>query len=204
MTHFLRSLSLVLCLSLWAFAPSVAQTSPFAGGTLVPIGGAGPGVAASRVAVGLSGSTVVSGVNTVHQLDGGVWTRLGGTFDGEIRALAVSPSGAIVAAGEFPSIGGRAASQAVQWDGAEWRDVAAGLDSDMTLARLAFGPDGVLFASGYVYDPSGSPRYAVRVVRQTGDAWTQLGDDFPSSGQLGSGPALAFGPGGLLYGVDVR
>ena len=99
----------------------------------------------------------------------GAWTALGAGCNGYVADLAVLPSGALVAAGEFTLAGGIAANFIAQWDGTSWSALGGGLNSPAIC--LVVEPSGDLLV-GY-FDTA---TFAPAVSRWNGTVWSRLGN----------------------------
>lgn len=102
----------------------------------------------------------------------GAWSALGAGCDATVADVAVLPSGALVAAGEFTSAGGLAANFLAQWNGTSWSPLGAGLNG--AVSCLAVTPSGDLLVGGYFMNAGATP--ARGVARWNGTAWSPLGN----------------------------
>lgn len=118
------------------------------------------------------------------------WTALGAGTNGIVRALAALPNGDLIAAGDFTSAGGVAASRIARWNGAAWSPLGAGCDG--SVRALAVLSNGDLVAAGAFTAAGGAA--ASRVARWNGTMWSALG-----AGANGTVHALAVSPGGTLF-----
>jgi hypothetical protein len=121
--------------------------------------------------------------NCIVQWDGTTWSALGSGMSSamgfpEVRALAVLPSGDLVAAGSFTNAGGVPANSIARWDGSSWSALGGGMDQ--SVLALAVLPNGDLVAGGNFSTAGGVP--AVRLARWNGSTWSALGS---SLGGLG-------------------
>ena len=177
-------------------------------------------------------------VNHVARWDGRTWHALGSGTDAQpyvvnavgdqiytgaqpprgdspVKALAVSSSGSVYAAGHFTRAGGKATRRVARWDGTAWHPLGGGIGDDPSQCQdyvvvsvqdtptyttdscdevyaLAVGPDGMLYAGGKFAQAGGVA--AANVARWTGSSWQPLG-----AGTNGQVLALAFGDDGALY-----
>ena len=127
----------------------------------------------------------------VARWDGAAWTLLGAAANLPIKALQAFYGGSspvLVAAGQFTSIGGAAASFVARWNGSSWGAMGVNLPTVfvwtqanvLTVADLGSGP--VLYAGGVVnFGPIGA-------VAQWG------GSDWYHSGTSGLGNCSALAP----------
>lgn len=142
--------------------------------------------------------TSVGGVNAtnVARLSFGTWQPIGpGLAGGEVTALAVLPSGELVASGSFTAPPGRMA----RWDGTAWQPMGSGLDAPAT--RLHVRPSGDLIAVGPFTTAGGQP--AAAIARWDGSAWSALGAglggvavglvDLPTGELVAAGPFSSAG-----------
>ena len=140
----------------------------------------------------------------VARWDGTAWTPLGADFDGDgypknralypkIRALAVTPDGAVYAGGEFTMAGGVAVDGVARWDGAGWAPLGRSVSGDgaLSVAALAVGPNGALHAGGTYMTAAGVE--VGFVAWWDGAAWAPL-----DGGVRGPVSALVFAPDGAL------
>ncbi len=112
----------------------------------------------------------------------------GGQLLGQVSALAVLPSGDLVAAGLFTTAGSTGAANIARFDGTAWHALGDGLtgQSGATLGgvrALLVLPDGDLIAGGDFTASGATP--LVRIARWDGAAWTALGGGMTrQSGQV--------------------
>ena len=132
-------------------------------------------------------------------LAAGTWSPLGAGVGGRVAALAVLPTGELVAAGSFQTAGGTPANHVAVWNGSVWSPLGAGLSDDV--GSLAVLPNGRLVAGGR-YSSSGAT--AVGFVAQwDGLSWSPLGA-FPFGyGQISSVQSLLVtSAGDLIAGTQ--
>ena len=103
------------------------------------------------------------------------WSPLGSGLDGNVKALAVSPSGVLYAGGTFQTAGGVTVRGLARWDGVAWQPVG-GLASlpAFYVHALTFLPNGDLIVAGYG-TPSGT--LPGHLARWNGTTWSWLGGD---------------------------
>jgi len=71
------------------------------------------------------------------------WSALSTGANGNVAALAVSPTGVLYAGGAFTSIGGITTSYLAQWNGSTWAAVGSTIGS--AVVALSMGIDGILY-----------------------------------------------------------
>lgn len=101
----------------------------------------------------------------IARWNGLAWSTVGSGTDGLVSALAVLPSGDLVAGGRFTTIGGTSAKYIASWDGSAWSPLGSGLVTPVQ--ALAVLPNGDVVAGGDIYRDL--------VVRWDGSSWTSLG-----------------------------
>src|SRR5262249_22066520 len=92
----------------------------------------GPGPQAARLVVG--GQFTIAGtaqVSNIAQWDGAQWSPLGPGTNGDVRALAASPTGDLFAGGVFTSAGGNPASHIARWNGSTWSTLSTGVNGNV-------------------------------------------------------------------------
>jgi trimeric autotransporter adhesin len=114
--------------------------------------------------------------NRVAHWNGLAWSPLGSGATGlysspKVNTLVALPNGDLVAAGEFPTIGGVGATNVARWNGAVWSALATGFN-DVLLA-LAPLPNGDVVAGGY-FTCVGVVN-ADYIARWDGANWSPLG-----------------------------
>ena len=123
----------------------------------------------------IAGDTVV---NDLAMWDGSKWQSVGGGVsrtsgnNSVVRALAVLPTGELVAAGAFSFAGEVAASNIAKWNGVAWAPLGSGTDG--FVRTMVKAPNGDLIAGGAFLNAGGSP--ASHIARWDGHAWSALGD----------------------------
>lgn len=111
---------------------------------------------------------LVAGAQTgVFVRQGSSWTRLGATFDREVRALAAY-RGVLYAGGDFTAIGATACNHIARWDGAQWQPVGEGLIAPV---RSLAATGGYLYAGSGALVQAGEPR---PIARWDGANWHDL------------------------------
>ena len=114
-----------------------------------------------------NGDVAVAGESsTVYRWNGSTWIGYGDLVNYQY-ALAVPPSGELVAGGSF-SLGAR---YVARWTGFSWATLGTGTDGVVNC--LAAMPNGNLIAGGYFGAAGGMP--ASHVARWDGSAWSPLG-----------------------------
>jgi hypothetical protein len=149
----------------------------------------------------LPGGAIVAGGSFVGQtpayavavLNGSTWNPLGTGIDNYIAALAVLPSGDLVAAGAFTIAGGVAVNHIARWSAGAWSPLGSGMND--TVTSLALLPNGDLVAGGYFTTAGGAP--ANDIARWDGRTWSPLGAGMANGGPTGV-RALAVLPSGDL------
>lgn len=94
---------------------------------------------------------VTGGTTCVARWDGVEWSALGGPVGGalgDVQALALLPTGGLVATGSFQFAGAALVNNAARWDGEQWSALGFGL-SGTPVRALAVLPDGSIAAGGY-------------------------------------------------------
>ncbi len=135
----------------------------------------------------------------VARWNGSTWSPLGsgmGTLNTTIvRALAVLPSGDLVAAGRFINAGGQTVANIARWNGSAWSPLGSGLGGNPAdVNALLVLPDGNLVAGGTFTTAGGAAISGV--ARWDGANWLPLG-----AGLSGNVRGLARLPNGDLLAV---
>ena len=134
----------------------------------------GSGPATSVIVVGgtftVAGPVLANRIATYDPVTR-VWGNLGTGIDGFVFALAVLPSGDLVAAGQFFQAGGVAVGCIARWNGTNWLPLGAGVDA--AIDALLVAPNGDLYASGAFRNAGGAP--ANRIAKWNGTNWSTLG-----------------------------
>lgn len=140
------------------------------------------------------GSELANGIAAWDPLTS-TWSDLSGGMSGvflgavTVHALAVLPTGELVAAGQFQNAGGVVATSIARWNGSSWAPFADGIGG--YVYALAVLPNGDLVAAGDFFLADGV--YVDNVVRWDGSSWHPLG-----AGLEGTVNALAVLPNGDL------
>jgi len=166
-----------------------------------------PGCSVHALAVGADGSVYAGGsfvtaggvtVNNIARWNGAQWNPLGGGLTGTdttpyVFALAFGPDGSLYVGGSFTTADGVTANNIARWNGSSWQPIGSGAGAGgyETVRALAFGPDGSLYAAGYLTTIGGVTVH--NIARWDGSQWHPLMND------LGELNALAFGSDGSLY-----
>lgn len=113
----------------------------------------------------------------------GEWSSIGpgSGLNGTLEALAVLPSGELVAAGHFTRAGFTNVNRIVSWNGSNWSPLGSGLsgslpppnDAPPVVYALAVTPNGDLIAGGLFTTAGGVS--ASNIARWNGSAWSALG-----------------------------
>ena len=139
--------------------------------------GAGP--LPSRLVVGglfeTAGNVAASNIASADPLTG-VWSSFGSGMSGagtltSVSALAVLPSGDLVAAGTFTSAGGVAANNIALWNGTTWAPLGSGTNGDV--GALLVLPNGNLVVGGSFTSAGGVA--ASQIAIWNGATWSALG-----------------------------
>jgi hypothetical protein len=133
-------------------------------------------------------------ISYIAKWDGASFSPLGGgTFNGSVNALAVSPNGLLYAGGAFTSAGGVSANRIASWNGSSWAALGDGLSS--TVSALAVNSSGLLYAGGAFTTTGGvTPITVNRIASWNGTTWAALGSGFDNNVN-----AMAVSSTGLLY-----
>jgi hypothetical protein len=148
----------------------------------------------TRLAVGAprnDGGGTDAGHVRVFDLVGGAWTQVGGDIDGEAAddqfgtSVALSSDGTRLAVGAYLNDGTGSNAGHVRvfdWSGSAWTQVGGDIDGEAAADRfgtsVALSSDGTRLAVGAIYnDGTGSNAGHVRVFKESGGAWTKVGDD---------------------------
>lgn len=110
-------------------------------------GGAGP--AGPRTVFGggfLSAGPIVAKNVAAYDEALDAWFVFGGDTDGPVRAFATLPTGELVAAGDFTTIGGVPANRIARWNGSVW--VPLGIGTDAAVHSLLVLANGTLLVGG--------------------------------------------------------
>lgn len=100
----------------------------------------------------------------------GVWSEFGGGCNGGIRDMLVLPTGELIVAGGFTSIGGTAVTGLARCNGTTWSPIGTGINAGVSCIALA--PNGDLVIAGGFSPTGGVQRH---VSRWDGTSWSALG-----------------------------
>jgi hypothetical protein len=80
-------------------------------------------------------------------------------MDNAVRSLTTLPNGDLVAAGDFSTAGGVAASRIARWNGSSWAPLGTGISSASLYGLYAVTtmPNGDVVAGGYFTSAGGVP-----------------------------------------------
>jgi hypothetical protein len=122
--------------------------------------------------------------NQIARWDGSAWSALGSGMsqagpDG-VFALAIGPSGDLLAAGSFTTAGGAPAASIARWNGAGWSSLGSGPGAGLEIMALGTLAGGDLVAGGRLNSIGGPSRF---LGRWNGSTWIPVG--------TGSGPSVA-------------
>lgn len=174
----------------------------------------GPGPLAALPVVGgtftTAGGTVVNNIAAwTHSgwvpVGAGTPGTTGGQLGGQVSALAVLPSGDLVAGGLFTTAGGVPAANIARFDGTSWHSMGDGLTGQGTatlggVRALLVLPSGDLIAGGD-FGASGATTL-LRVARWSAGAWSPVGAGMTRQSGMVYTPAvfaLALAPNGDIY-----
>lgn len=121
---------------------------------------------------------VVGGLraNGVARWNGYFWSRVGGGFDGNVRALAVAPNGDLYAGGEFTMAEFQTVHGVAVWNGSSWGALAGGVGGSFPqVYALAIGGD-YLYLGGRFSTAGGLPAHRIARWSMSGRAWSSVGD----------------------------
>jgi hypothetical protein len=113
--------------------------------------------------------------------DGQVWTALGGSFNGEVKTLAMSSDDppVLYAGGIFTSVADVPASRIARWDGIQWQPVGNGFNNGVEALQFFNNGSGeVLYAGGF---------FSGYLAQWNGTAWNTVPN----------------GPSGAVYALHV-
>jgi hypothetical protein len=124
----------------------------------------------------------------VSRWNGAAWSPLGAPFTSSgsssaaVTALLVTPSGSIVAGGNFIASGSTPLAHIARWDGSAWQPLGAGLGPAGQLFVGVRGitalPNGDLVVGGSFATAGGNP--AGSLARWDGASWSNLGNLAPT------------------------
>ncbi len=142
----------------------------------------GPGPRTPVIVVGgqfdLAGGTSASRV-AAYDPASGQWEALGTgawTSSGAVTALAVLPTGELVAGGTFFQAGGVSASMIAKWNGTAWGPLGGGLSGlGGQVMSLLVLPNGDMIACGTFTGANNGLVTANRIARWDGATWSGFG-----------------------------
>lgn len=117
------------------------------------------------------GGTFQGQAGSVVRWTGSLWDRVGDSVSGTVYTLATTPTGDLIAGGQFTNAGGVAASGVARWDGTQWSGFNPGLDQSPSVAAVL--DDGSVAIGGAFKSYKNSPMN--RVARWDGSSLTPLG-----------------------------
>ncbi len=146
------------------------------------------------VAIGAPGNNengIAAGQVRVYELLDNVWTQIGDDIDGENeadwsgKALSLSSDGQVVAIGAYKNDGNGTWSGQVRVyknNANTWVQIGSDIDGEAAGDRagraVGLNYDGSIVAvGGYKNDANGVDAGHVRIYEDTGNIWTQIGDD---------------------------
>ncbi len=160
------------CVEQWFATDGVSGGTPPAVFAIKPWDPDGTGPLSHVQAIG--GQFAAAGSTTATNValwDGTSFSALGEGTNGRVNALAVLPTGELVAGGSFSMAGGVVVNNIARWDGVAWNALDIGMNNEVT--DLAIMPNGDLVAGGF-FTTAGAGN-ANRVARWNGAAWSSLG-----------------------------
>lgn len=127
--------------------------------------------------------------------DGQSWSPLGGgvalsSATASVSALAPTPAGGLIVAGEFASAGSSGIANLALWNGATWNTLGASPDGHVTAVDVL--PNGNVIIVGTFQTIGGVA--ARGIARWNGTSWSGVG-----SGLVGTPHSLAATPSGEIY-----
>lgn len=151
--------------------------------------GSGMNGSVSALAVMPNGDLIAGGLFTtaggvaarsIARWNGSSWGTLGTGLSSLpnqiVRALAVLPSGSLVAGGQFSAAGGVAANSIALWNGTSWSPLGSGVMFDTSLGTvscLTVLPSGDVIAGGLFSTAGGVP--AKGIAQWNGSSWAAWG-----------------------------
>lgn len=174
--------------------------------------GAGWSVAMSasghRVVIGGPTPNATTGIVTVYEFIGDVWTQVGARFGGNLEtgdSVSMSADGNRIAYGETAAFASTrpGSVQIHEWNGSIWTQVGSTIvgeaGGDVAGTSISLSTDGNTIAIGAPQNAGGGADGGgvrggqVRVYRYTAGAWTQLGVDLdgPAGAGLGGSVSLS-------------
>ncbi|MCK5941882.1 MAG: hypothetical protein KAI24_07950, partial [Planctomycetes bacterium] len=129
-------------------------------------------------------SAVVNGPAVdVARWDGTAFHPMGPGFDQWVSDLQVLPSGDLLAAGSFTTVGTAPAPALARWDGGQWHALA---NPFWSVGRMTIGPNGDLYACGVLANVTPTT-HSIR--RWDGNSWHLVVDFVPRLGNSLAGVA---------------
>ncbi|MCA8951530.1 MAG: hypothetical protein KDE27_18630, partial [Planctomycetes bacterium] len=134
----------------------------------------------------------------IARWDGSEWAPLGqgvtSTSGSTVRAIVETPTGDVIAGGEFLAMGGIAANHVARWDGANWSALGSGVSGGTShVYALAALDNGDVIVGG-LFTAAGGVAGTAAIARWDGASWSSIG----GVGVSGRVYALAKLPGGDL------
>ena len=172
----------------------------------------------SIVAIGSSrnqGNGTNSGHVRVYENIGGIWTQIGSDIDGEATgnqsgtSISLSSNGSIVAIGAPINNGNGTESGHVRVYkniGGVWTQIGADIDGETANNRfgqsVSLSSDGSTVAIGAPYnDGNGTDSGHVRVYKNIGGVWTQIGADIDGDRRNESGSSVSLSNDGSIVAI---
>ncbi len=156
------------------------------------VGGRGSGLSAGIF--GLVTAVMTAGASA-QGCEHGCWPSVPGVpgVDGQVRALAATPDGGVIVAGEFDVAGDQVAGGIARFDRAtgEWSSLSTGLDGAVNAVLVT--PSGNVVAAGEFQTAGGVPAARVAIFDIASGEWSGLG-----TGVDGNAYAVALLPTGEL------
>ncbi len=110
------------------------------------------------------------------------WYPMEEGVDGTVRALAMTNTGTIVAAGLFSTAGKVSSNGIATWDGTKWSSLGGGV-SGGNAAVYALAVEGnSIYAGGHFANAGATP--ANNIARWDGNAWHALGEGITGTGAI--------------------
>lgn len=120
-----------------------------------------------------AGAFVASNYNGVFRWNGSTWSTLGTSSN--VSALAVLPSGDIVAGGGIITVLGGVTRNIARWNGSSW--LPMGLGTNGSILALSVTPAGEVIAGGG-FTVAGTTNVN-NVARWNGSTWSAMGNGLP-------------------------
>jgi len=119
----------------------------------------------------------------IYGWDGVSWSALGGGTNGKVFGVHLTPTGDLIAGGNFTMAGTTPARALARWDGAAWSAVNPNLNdpnAPLSVDTIVSAPNGDLIVSAG-FAPTDLVFQDIHVARWNGVAWTKLGPRFNSA-----------------------